>query len=426
MTTASSTKASAIEQHRRITRARARLLVHLPFWGHLALNLEPKDMPGDLAMGTMATDGTRLFYDSEGKMCEWTDEQLMGAVVHEVGHCAFGHIWRKENREQFKWNLATDFAINWLITQEQVLELPPGCLVDKQFANMSAEEIYSKIQVQKMEISGASLDDPDIWKNTTEGKGSGEGDDKDEKDDENEDGGGSGDKEDDKQDGGGAQDKFKSAAQQQQNEQYWKDKIVQAAQAAKMQGKLPSHLAYLVESLLEPKLDWKELLREYIVASVRNDYKIMPPNKRFIWMPLYLPSLQGEHIELVAAIDTSGSISNALAQQFISEIKGIAAQFSSYVIHYIQCDAKVQSYQELTIEDQDDWPLEVHGRGGTSFIPVFEKVEELGITPPILVYLTDLMGSFPEEPNYPVLWVSSCDGHIPFGDKILIEGNRGY
>ena len=379
-----------ITQGRRIAGARARLLLKTPFWGHLVMHLESKDA-SDLQFGTMATDGTHLFYDSKGAMLDWDDDQLMGAIVHESGHCGFGHLWRRGDRDPMLWNMATDYAINGMLDQEGFV-LPPNILLDAQYSGMSAEKIYSMLLQQPSPSgqNGKPLDDPTMWENACSGK-EGEG------------------------------EKDENGNWVGHSEQYWKEKVVQAAHAAKMQGKLPAHLASVIDGLLEPKLNWKDLLQEYVSSTVKNDYRLMPPNKRFMYLPLYMPRLHGEHVEIVAAIDTSGSVSDDLARQFMSEIKSIAEQFESYTIHYFQCDAQIQMYKELTLEDEYDWPMEMHGRGGTSFIPVFEEVDKMELSPPILVYLTDLMGSFPDSPDYPVLWVSSEEGQAPFGTTIVIE-----
>lgn len=403
---------------RRITQARAQLLVNHPFFGHLALYLEPKAVVG-LDFGTMATDGKYLYYDPDGKMNEWTNEQLMGAIAHEVFHCAFGHMWRIGQREQKRWNYATDYAINWIITQEANMELPPDCLLSSEFANMSAEHIYGKLadQKDKGDKNGQkSLDDGKIWKEATEGKN---GD-----DDGEGDGNGDGESGEDGDQPGSGREMSK------QQEKFWEEKVVAAAAIAKSQGKLPAGLGGLIKDLVNPKLDWKQLLREAVQTCIKNDYRTSPFNKRYLGFPgrgsgtiqpLYLPSLQGEHMEVVVALDTSGSVSDLEARQFLSEMRGIAEEFSSYEIHFMQCDAMVHSYEILTNGNEDDWPMRIAGRGGTSFRPPFEKVDELGLQPPIFIYLTDLMGDFPPDPGYPTLWITSRPGHAPFGEVIEID-----
>lgn len=395
---------------RRMSIARAKMLLKTPFWGYLAFHLEmvPKD---DLQFGTMATDGNKLFYCPK-TVATWTNEQLVGGIAHELGHCAFGHLWRRETRNPMLWNYATDYSINGMLLKEQFI-LPEGVLFNAAFNDKGSEEIYSLLLKEQANSgedegdgSGASgeggdsnglpkgngkpLDDAKMWEEATQGKAQQQGEDT-------------------------------------KNERYWAEKVAQAASTAKMQGRLPAHLESLISDILSPKLNWKEILQERVVATIKNDFRLVPPNKRYLTMfdtgPLYLPSRQGEHLKIVVVIDTSGS-TIPYQQQFVSEIYSIAAQFDSYEIHYMQCDAQVDLYQVLTLEDRDNWPMIVTGGGGTSFIPPFEKVEEENIDPPLLVYLTDLMGSFPDvPPEYPVLWITTEDLDIPFGEKILFDAD---
>ena len=420
------------EKLRRISKCRSKMLISRPFWGYLALSLKPVARD-TLDFGTMATDGYNLYFDPNGAMNDWSDEELIGVITHEVAHCAFGHMWRRENRIPILWNMATDFAVNWILNKEN-LTLPQDCLLDNNgdFANKSAEYIYKKLLEQQEEHqkncpmcqgeqkheyqegdesdSGCSphagkrtLDDSNVWNEASSNK---KGNNK-EKDD---------------QDGQGNNNNREMDAEE--REKYWKDKVRSAAITAKMEGKLPGYMEQFIDEFLAPKLSWRELLRDMITTSHVNDYKIMPPNRKFLYMPIYLPSMKSNHLDLAICMDTSGSISDKVAKQFLSEIKSITDSFESYSIHYMQCDYDISFYQELLKENEDDWPMNIVGRGGTSFIPPFNYMEdELNIEPPLFIYLTDLMGQFPSvQPNFPVLWISTEDRiEPPFGEKIYIE-----
>jgi len=414
-----------MDEGRRIMRARATLLLDYPFWGSLGMHLELKEHQ-TLEVGTMATDGHRLYYNPEWT-AQWDDRQLVGVVAHEISHCAFGHLWRRENRHPMIWNWATDYAVNDLLVSDG-FQLPPGCLLDQRFHNTTAEYNYARL-MEEMEkqaeeagggdggdglqngagtgqcpLGGHSLDDPDEWRKATSKKGQGESGDGDQT-----------------PNGPGGQVDPDSGYREIDMPEVWRQRVGQAATHAKMQGKLPAHIAELIEDLLDPVLDWRTLLQDLVQTSALNDYRMIPPNKRYLWAGIYLPSLCGEYLDVTVGIDTSGSISTAEAQMFLSEIRGIAQQFSSFTCRVVECDASVQHWTEYDENGSiDDWPVEIHGRGGTSFVPVFDLVQEQGWQPQCLVYFTDMFGSFPEtEPGYPVIWVSTSEGEIaPFGTTI--------
>lgn len=131
----------------------------------------------------------------------------------------------------------------------------------------------------------------------------------------------------------------------------------------------------------------------------------------------------------MVAVDTSGSTS-PIIDRFFSELLGIIQSVcTQYEITLIECDCKIQHVQQLTEFSQADkkrkW--KVHGLGGTDFRPVFDYVEENGLTPDVLIYFTDGEGLAPTEaPEYPVIWViaeipdSDCAVPCDWGIEVKI------
>jgi predicted metal-dependent peptidase len=371
---------------KRIVRARVQLLRLFPFFGHLLLYLQPRETA---EVGTCGTDGKYLYYNPAA-LDKWSEQELMAVLAHEVGHCAFGHLWRKGERDMMLWNFATDFKVNQLV-EESNLTLPAGCLRDTKYDNLAAEEIYRLLEKQMTKIKGHILDDHSKWGDQEEEKGAGDK-------------------------GKDAEGSTKEGAAR-----TWRDKAVRAAQVAKQQGNLPGSLEEFIDNLVEPKISWVDLLRDYVQSTTGfQDMRMLPPNKKFLWMPMYLPTLYGETYDIVVGMDTSGSMSHEELAKCYSEIVGICSQLTSYRLHIIQCDAAVHKYN--MVENEADIDFEVAGRGGTRFEPVFEYIQELDIIPNCLIYFTDLMGSFPEEPAYPTIWVSTeSTGTAPFGIVIHME-----
>ncbi len=107
-------------------------------------------------------------------------------------------------------------------------------------------------------------------------------------------------------------------------------------------------------------------------------------------------------------------------EQFAGEISAIADEAQPDAIHVVYCDAAVQASQEFG--PSEPIHLEPQGGGGTDFRPVFEWVEENGIAPVCLIYLTDLCcHSYPPVPEYPVLWVTDSRRTAPFGETVRIS-----
>lgn len=357
----------------RISSQRAKLIIKHPFFGYLALHLEIKEDPLILTMGT---DGENLFFSPEF-VNSLSDEDLQVVLMHEVLHCALGHLWRRENREEIRWNIACDYATNNII-KESGVDLPLRVLYDPEFSNLSAEEIYERIEVKKIVLG--LLDNHSRW-------------------------------------GGKGEEKRKEL------EGRWKSIAKEAIQQTRSQGNLPGSLISQIEEFVEPTLPWRYLLRKFVLSCARNHWTWEKPSKRHIWRDIYLPALKGESFEIVIAIDTSGSISDEELSIALSEINGICRQFEDYLIHLFQCDYSIQDYQLL--RPGIPVPKRMKGRGGTSFIPIFEEVKKRGIRPNCLIYFTDLYGDFPKEkPLYPVIWVSYEDKEVPFGERITIKKRR--
>ncbi|MCY3413674.1 MAG: hypothetical protein INQ03_18670 [Candidatus Heimdallarchaeota archaeon] len=206
-----------------------------------------------------------------------------------------------------------------------------------------------------------------------------------------------------------------------------------AYEQARRQGKLPASLKDYIEGLLEPRIPWYTYLEQYIQRSIITDYRWVPPNRRYINQNIILPSTDKENIEVIIALDTSGSITNDELMLFLSESMSIFNSFGNINMTVIQCDAAIQhsvhieSGETLSGEDLPWQSGKIYGRGGTSFVPVFEYVEEKEISPSVLLYFTDGYGTFPaHQPEYDTIWVMTTEVEAPFGYLIRYhtEDNR--
>lgn len=411
--------------HQRIVRVRTSLILTNVFFGSLCYRLklvETKRCPG----GAMATDGKHVFFNPDW-VSTVTDAELKGVFCHEISHCALGHPWRRGSRDPRGWNEACDLAVNPILL-DSGFTLPKDALFDPAFKGMYAEQIYARRQKiggfpkpkpkggqpgpkgdqEENESGGDSDQDGD-----EEGSGKPNGGDSDQE------GSGGGEEPQDGQWGEviDASDDPMAA----EKEAEWKVAVTQAANAAKLQGKLPGQLERLVEEVVRNKVDWKSALRRFCQQVRANDYSWRFPNRRYIADDIYLPSLRDEMLPpIVVVVDTSGSIGAREMDSFASEITSIFDECKPERVHVVYCDARVAHVQEF--EPGDVIKLVPRGGGGTDFRPAFDWVKQQAIDPACMIYLTDTYGTFPDqEPEYPVVWaVTVKDRVCPFGETLYL------
>lgn len=365
------------------------------FFASLALGLRYE---ADWSVDTAATDGRRIIYNPEFALSLSRDE-MTGLLAHEVMHIASGHVTRRAGRDGKSWNIACDLAINPLLIAAG-MQLPTGGLIPGQPPyrdlppGLCAEEYYALLP----DPSDQSSDD-----------GSGPRSDP----------GRCGGVDDPTDDEGQPLDQ----AGQSQLETDIQISVAMAHESAKRRGELGAAIDRLVAATLAPSVDWREQLREYVVAS-RRDYSWARPNRRQIHRGLYLPSLRSMTVgDIVAAVDTSGSISVETLTRFASELESVA-RLDAASITIIYHDSEVVRVDRWT---PDDGPLTLTpcGGGGTDHRPVFDwlDADTDNVSPPAVVLcLTDLQSVFPPTPpDCPVVWVSTDPSSPhPWGDRIDI------
>jgi predicted metal-dependent peptidase len=419
----------------KLTRARTRLVLDQPFFGTLSLRL--KLVPG--LSPTMATDGTRIVYNP-AFVGQLKPAELEGTLAHEVLHCALGHHCRRGNRDPRLWNEAADLAINPILIKNGIT-LPTGALIDPAFTNLSAEEIYARLLqergqgstapaqsggqanasgttsnrphaaqgsgVQDSTVPAACQPGPNQTPQTTDAA----------PDLASIENGGFGEV----WDATDEQGQPASPAEMHRQEHEWSIAAEQAIRTAKACGNEPGGVERPLSENRKSQQDWRAILRDFIAAVAPSDYRWTPPNRRYVASGLYLPSVERRGLgEIVIVVDTSGSIGNRELEQFAAEISAISEEAQPQAIHVVYCDAAVQSTLEFRASEPVQ--LEPKGGGGTDFRPAFDWVAEKDITPACLIYLTDLCcDSFPETPDYPVLWVTESRTTTPFGETIRLS-----
>lgn len=400
-----------------LSKARLDLVLDHPFFGSLALRLKPVV---DWDCDTAWTDGIRLGINPATFLL-LTPAQRTGLVAHEVMHCANGHPWRRDSRDEEGWGRACDRAINKLII-DAGMELWGDCEMPSILEEgQSAEVIYAAMRRDPQgegQGDGESESNPfaDPGAMRTPESGDGDGKSKDKSQGQSQDGEGDGTGEESKE------SSAMSAAEKEELENNWKIATIQAAMMAKSRGELPGGIESLIDLVKKPPLDWRAELRRFMQQQAKNDYSWTKPNTRYLARGLYLPALKSEEMgPVVVAVDTSGSISEEELQKFMDETASVIEEANPEFTLVIQADARVNDVKRFE-RGEFFTPPAVKGRGGTNFCPVFEHVEKEGVTPACLIYLTDLEGPWPvAPPEFPVLWVCTTDKEATWGETIRLD-----
>lgn len=373
---------------KRIIKARTQLLLDHPFFGTIALNM-PMSLSEDVK--TAATNGKRVIFNPDF-VEELTDEELKFLVAHEVCHPMLEHPFRMKGRDHRKWNMAGDYVINKLLHDEGIGKMPEGGLLD--------DHIYQQGGGTTDGIYNILPDPPPGDNSGPAGGGSGNG------------------PLDDCEPGEG------TPAELEQQAAEWKVGTAQAAQTAKMMGKLSANLERFVGEVLQPKVNWEDVMRRFLVKCKSDNRSFARPNRRFLSQGLYLPTASGETLgDVVFAVDCSGSIGPDELNQFAAEVRAVKEDFNPTQLHVLYFDSEICHYDKFGPDDE--LHMEPHGGGGTAFSPIFAYCQEHGIDPVACVVLTDMYcNDFGPAPSYPVLWVStSPEGQgcaNPFGELVIM------
>jgi predicted metal-dependent peptidase len=346
----------------RITQSRVRLLLTKPFFGTLATRLKLVDASDRIP--TAGTDG-RTFYFNREFVDNLTDPMLDFLIGHEVLHCVYDHMVGRGDRNPIIYNCAADYVINMELIKQRIGEpitkekLSGGemCL-DWKYDGWNSYEVYDDL-LENAEKIMATLDvhmDGDSGDDGKEGEGK------------------------------GAFGQM-TAEERKQLADEIKQAAISAAQSAGQD--VPDQIKRIINELTAPKMDWCDVLRVNIESSLKNDFTFMRPSKRS--GEVIFPGMnKDQELNIAVAVDTSGSISENMLRDFLSEVQGIMDQYNSYKITVMQFDTNVYGVEEFTHDNGKTMAeYEVQGGGGTDFDAVFNYMAENNIEPDQLVMFTD-------------------------------------
>jgi Uncharacterized protein conserved in bacteria len=342
----------------------------------------------------------------------WPMEMQAFLLAHEIAHVAFGVFWRGKDHDPELCNIAHDYVVNWLLHEDycedhnipltsplptledlSVLRrgqslastlkkswvIPGGCF-SAEIGPLSYEEAYARLHCDATfrENFGIGRDvdfsPPRMSGSNHQGEETSDG----------------------SVQGLGLSGGVKTIDAL---HDHWRCALASAAEAARMMGRLPAFIERAVNDVLQPRIPWTEKLGRCVKeGTARTKRNLSLPSRR----PSPSPFIMGRDVSLghdvAVAIDTSGSVSQEALKRAVAEAAGVL-RATGNSLRFLSCDASVACFE--TVRSPRDFQL--LGGGGTDFAPVFEALKRR--PPRVLVYFTDLGGSFPPvPPKYQVIW----------------------
>lgn len=363
-------------------RARLQLLLNNPFFGTLVMFMKIIE---DNSIPTACTDGKDLWYNPDFIIS--TPPKLIESVlIHELYHIIMKHHLRRGARNSKKFNRAADYVVNQEINAAGY-QIGEGWLLDGKYHGMTAEMVYAMLP-----------DEPG-----DDGSGDGEGG--------QGPGGkpGPGDFREPKGQGGNAPSPAEISAM----ENDINSKVVQAANAAKKAGKLPAGFEQFVKGLIEPEPTLHTVLSDFVDCHAKADYSFAKLSRSAMQRGFVSPGRRSDELgHIFVVIDTSGSISRAETDKFLSMLFGIADRYDCE-ISIATADTEIylmDTWEQGDFPDPED--LVFRGGGGTSLQKLNPFLEESGINPVCIIYMTDAyLSSWGDPAPCPLLVAVDSKGH---------------
>ena len=375
------TQTNQLSGLKRVERAHVELMAHKETMEYASVIFVGKYEVTD-KVPTACTNGVDCMYGRKF-IEDMSDSDLRGLIMHENLHKLFQHtfLWKHLYEQNARCaNMSCDYVINIIIKDIEAasggfVTLPKGGLYDERFRGMDSQEVFNILMDE-------SEDDDD------DGEGNG--------------GGGDGDG-----DEGFDHHDWESGKSDEEVEEIKKEIDQAVRQGQIMAGKLGGKTSRVLEDLLNPKVDWREQLRDYLnsLADGKDISTWQRVNRRWLQHDTYMPSTLSESMgRIVVGVDASGSCFEAL-EPFLSEVQAICMNIQPDMVDLIYWDAEVAAHEVYGRDKQDKLvdSTKPMGGGGTdpACVPKYLKANQ--IKPECVVMLTDgyVFGSWGE-------WGLSC------------------
>lgn len=361
----------------RIITSRIGLLLRHPFFGNMATRL--RIVAADDWLPTAAVDGRNLYFNTQF-FSAMNNKEIEFVIAHEILHMVYDHLERREDRNPMLYNIAADYKVNNTLVRDRIGEKPKivDCYQDFKYENHSSEEIYDELfeQAEKngeefLKQLGEMLDEH--------------------LDMEDEEGSSSGGEETDRNGNNISKSKPKYSKEEMKKiKDEIKENVLSSAQAAGA-GNVPGAVKRMIKELTEPKMNWRELLRQQIQSTIKSDYTFSRPSRKGQMSGAILPGMNFQDtIDIAVCLDMSGSIGDAQGKDFLGEVKGIMEEYQDYNIKVWCFDTQVYNEADFSADGGEDLlDYELIGGGGTDFMSNWTYMKEQDYVPKKLIMFTD-------------------------------------
>jgi predicted metal-dependent peptidase len=348
-----------------------------------------------------------------------TDPELRLLILHEAMHKAYRHthVWRHlYDTDARIANVAADYFVNLALMDTDngvgYIKMPKvGVMPDDKYRGMSVQQIFDDIRKQ-----GGKRGKKPKGKSGQSGKDKDKGEGKDESKDEGEGESNEGMDEHDWEGG------VPPHEEEKRSDEIKRALIQGEMQRKKLVGKGSGDMDGVWNDLLQPKIDWRKVLRDFITETCvgRDEATWRKPNRRYLSMDIYMPSMQGTQMqELVIGFDTSGScFGGEDMSRFVAEIKTIIEQIKPSKTHVIYWDTEVTGHQTFEEGQFAVHALQPKGGGGTDGAVLFNYLRAKRITPQAIVQFSDgYVGDWGKS-DCPTMWALTSNLKAPYGVTI--------
>ncbi|MHA2030708.1 MAG: vWA domain-containing protein, partial [Candidatus Kariarchaeaceae archaeon] len=411
--------------------AKAGVLLDYPFFGYIVGKLNVVATADD-SVDKYCVDFSNFYFSTNyvNNVCDidlnWK-ERLKGDLIHLILHLIYDHVKRKENRDDKIWGFAADIVVYQMMKelsfQMETFDswaIPSFSQIPLELLNISTEKVYFLIlenleneknedpasrqqgseenhEINRVNMALNNLENRKEYPNPVNISN------------------------------------FSTSICELHQISFSSSKpselelshslingiLRDAYERSKDRGELPSGIVRYINNKFGSKQNWRSKLSNYLQKVIGVDTTWRTPNKRHIANGIYFPSTYKENVQLLIAIDTSGSIDKIDLEKFMAEIQMIMNQISNVKIILVECDAEIQSIKY--IEAGENIKINnLKGGGGTDFRPVFDLREQYDLD--LIIYFTDGDGVFPEKSilDIPVLWILTKEFPMPFGNVIFL------